>query len=389
MPKPPKRRKTREQRLSVESMIKPGELIDFVEMSPLSLIDRRTYNLLLAHAWDRIDQPVTHVIAKSELQGLSRHESTDCIGDSIECLMAAIVRTYVEIDGKPAIQRAQLLGSTTEARAPDGLLYYTFSPEMRAIIRDSNIFARLHKDVILQLSSKYSLALYELCKKRVNLEHTWSEEFTVERFRQLLGVDPGALPAFKSLNQRAIQPAVAEINLLCDFGCAVEPVLAGRKVVKLKVSWWRKNTDELKTAYRELQASKVGRKARLKGTVERIAPALDQLAAPIDRPTEAPPEPSPLAAEPKAMPLDAEALEPADLDHLREEVLADSTSPGGRKAENLLRLAIERDSSLSHIDFKLPNGTVITIKPNLSLDRASARKDALKQILNLLRLPPT
>lgn len=88
------------------------------------------------------------------------------------------------------------------------------------------------------------------------------------------------------------------------------------------------------------------------------------------------------------MPLDAEALEPADLDHLREEVLADSTSPG-RKAENLLRLAIERDSSLSHIDFKLPNGTVITIKPNLSLDRASARKDALEQILNLLRLPPT
>lgn len=282
-------------------MIKPGELIDFVEMSPLSLMDRRTYNLLLAHAWNRIDQPVTHVIAKSELQGLSRHESTDVVGDSVERLMAAIVRTYVEVDGKPAILRAQLLGSTTEARAPDGLLYYTFSPEMRAIIRDSRIFARLHKDVILQLSSKYSLALYELCKKRVNLEHTWSEEFTVERFRELLGVEPSTLPAFKSFNQRAIQPAVAELNLLCDFGCKVDPVLAGRKVVKLKLSWWRKNEDELKAAYRELQAAKVGRRARMKGTVEKVVPTPRQVAAPVYRPTEARPEAAP-AVEPDSLP---------------------------------------------------------------------------------------
>ena len=263
-------------------MIKPGELIDVVEMSPLSLIDRRTYNLLLAHAWDQIDQPVTHIVAKSELRGL--HESNDRIGDSVERLMAAIVRTYVEIDGSPAIQRTQLLGSTTEAHSPDGLLYYAFSAEMRAIIRDSRIFARLQKDVILHLSSKYSLALYEICQKRVNLGQKWSEEFTVDRFRQLLGVEPGILPAFKSLNQRVIRPAVTEVNGLCDFGCAVEPVLAGRKVVKLKLSWWRKNTDELKAAYRELQAAKVGRMHRLRGTVERVDPPAAAIAA-------APPEP--------------------------------------------------------------------------------------------------
>jgi hypothetical protein len=270
MAKPPKRYKARDARPSEGSMIKPGELIDFVEMSPLSLVDRRTYNLLLAHAWDRIDQPVTHVLAKSELRGL--HESNDRIGDSIERLMAAIVRTYAEIDGKPAIQRTQLLSSTTEARAPDGLLYYRFSDEMRAIIRDSSIFARLHKDVILQLSSKYSLALYELCRKRVNLGQKWSEEFTLERFRQLLGVEPGKLEQFKHFNERAIQSAVAEVNFLCDFGCKVEPVLAGRKVIKIKLSWWRKNTDEIKAAWRELQAAKVGRQARLKGTVEQVAP---------------------------------------------------------------------------------------------------------------------
>ena len=46
----------------------------------------------------------------------------------------------------------------------------------------------------------------------------------MERFRQLFGVDPGKLKAFKNLNQKAIQPAVAEVNFLSDFGCSVEPV---------------------------------------------------------------------------------------------------------------------------------------------------------------------
>jgi replication initiator protein len=251
-------------------MLKPGELIDVVEMSPLTLVDRRTYNLLIANAWERIDQPVRHVIAKSELRGL--HESNDRIGESVERLMAAFARVYVEIDGKPGVERTQLLGPTAEARAPDGLLYYRFPDEMRAIIRNSSIFARLRRDVIFALKSKYALALYEIIQKRGNLDWKRSEEFTLEHFRQLLSVEPGKLKEFKHLNLRAIQPAVEEVKGLSDFGCSVEPITAGRKVVKVRLSWWLKNTDELKAAYRELQAARVGRRARLRGSVDMIIP---------------------------------------------------------------------------------------------------------------------
>jgi hypothetical protein len=363
MPKLPKPYKTRDAHPAAESMVKPGELIDFVEMSPLSLMDRRIYNLLIAHAWDRIDQPVMHVLAKSELQGLSRHESTDCIGDSIERLMAAIIRTHAEIDGKPAIQRTQLLGSTTEARALDGLLYYSFSPEMRAIIHDSRIFARLQRDVILQLSSKYSLALYELCRKRVNLGQKWSEEFTVERFRQLLGVEPGALPAFKSLNQRAIQPAVAEVNFICDFGCKIEPVLAGRKAVKLKLSWWRKSADEIKAAYRELQTAKVGRQARQKGTVQKVVPT----PPPIDEPTSAAPSPADVVA---------------DLVRRARALSADPKADRNEREQittELLQMALDGgDAAPDSLSFSLPDGTVAaTFKRS---DTAAERIGTLKQL---------
>jgi plasmid replication initiation protein len=175
------------------------------------------------------------------------------------------VRLSFRSAGRRYIRRVQLLGETDEDRHAEGLLYYSFPPGLRSIIRRSRIFARLRKDVIFALSSKYALALYELCEKRVNLGWKWQEEFTVERFRQLMGVDPDKLTAFKNLNQKAIQPAVAEVNFLSDFGCKVEPVTAGRKVVKVRLSWWKKNIDEIKAAYRELQTAKVGRRARLKG----------------------------------------------------------------------------------------------------------------------------
>ena len=47
--------KTLNQRQTEAHIVKPAELIDIREISDgLSLADRRTYNLLLANAWDNI-----------------------------------------------------------------------------------------------------------------------------------------------------------------------------------------------------------------------------------------------------------------------------------------------------------------------------------------------
>src|SRR5512132_1846188 len=193
----PKPFKTLDARPSSETMIKPGELIDIVEMSPLTLSDRRIYNLLIASAWDRIERAVTHSIAKRELRGT--RDANDRVGESVERLMSAIARLEIEINGRRYIRRVQLLGDTDQDKQEEGgLLHYRFPPALRAIIRKSRIFARLKKDSIFALSSKYALALYEVCEKRVNLERRWSEDFTVERFRQLLGVDPGKLKVVRS-----------------------------------------------------------------------------------------------------------------------------------------------------------------------------------------------
>jgi hypothetical protein len=254
------------------SIVKPGELVDVVEMTPLNLNDRRIFNELLGHAWDRIAEPITHCIAKASLRG--SHNVNDRLGESIERLMAAIVRVRIEINGKTFIRRVQLLGMTDEADRLDGMLYYKFPEELRKIIVESTVFARIQRDVMYNLSSKYALALYEMIQKRGNLEYQRSEEFTVEQFQNLLGVPEGKLTRFANLNAFAIKPAVEDINAVGEFGCKVEPILEGRKVVKVRLSWWRKNPDELKTAFYERRGSKVGRRARATGTVEHVTPVV-------------------------------------------------------------------------------------------------------------------
>lgn len=257
--------RTVEAQPNSETLIKPGELVDLVEVTPLTLSDRRIYNQLLEHAWDAIDKPVTHVIAKSALRG--SHNSNDRVGESVERLMAAIVRVAVTRDGEPAIERVQLLGGNVETVRRDGLLEYEIPPRLRRIIKDSTVFARLQREVMFALTSKYALTLYEMVQKRGNLKWRASERFTLATLRGVLGVPKGKLTTWSNLRLRAIEPAVEEVNRLSDYVVEVTPLKTGRSVTHVELRWWKKDGEGQGAAARELSFSKVGRKARTGASV--------------------------------------------------------------------------------------------------------------------------
>jgi plasmid replication initiation protein len=257
--------RTIDQRPAPGSMIKPGELIDVLDMT-LTLADRRIYNLLIANGWDRIGDDVTHCIAKVDLRG--NHEGSERLADSIDRLMRTIVRVRVEQDGKPAVMKVALVSRTTEHDDAKGLLYYRLDAELRRIIQDSRVFGWLRKEVMFAFTSKYALALYEIGEKRRNMRFRWSEVFELGELRELLGVKPSELTTFGNLNAWCLKPAAREVNDLADFGIAFRPVRTGRKVTAMELSWWRKNDDELRAAFIEVQRHSVRRRARLSGTVD-------------------------------------------------------------------------------------------------------------------------
>lgn len=262
--------RTVEARPNAQSLVKPGELVDLVEVTPLTLADRRIYNQLLENAWDAIDKPVTHVIAKADLRG--SHNSNDRVGESIERLMSSIVKVRVTRDGEEAIERVQLLGGNIETTRRDGLLEYEIPQRLRRIIKDSTVFARLQREVMFALSSKYALTLYEMVQKRGNLRYRSSEKFSLDDLRGVLGVAKGKLTSWSNLKLRAIDPAVTEVNALSDYVVSVEPIKTGRRVTHVELRWWKKDAGGTAEAERELGASKVGRRARMEGRAEPVVP---------------------------------------------------------------------------------------------------------------------
>ena len=231
--------RTLDARPSADTLVKPGELVDVVEVTPLTLSDRRIYNLLLENAWDAIDRPVTHTIPKALLRG--NHNANDRIGPSIERLMSAIVRVEVVWDGEPAVERVQLLGGNVETARGDGMLEYEIPARLRRIIANSTVFARLRREVMFAMTSKYALTLYEMVQKRGNLRWRSSERFTLDELRGVLGVPKGKLSTWSNLRMRAIEPAVAEVNAHSDYLVEIVPIRTGRQIGQVEMRWWKKD----------------------------------------------------------------------------------------------------------------------------------------------------
>jgi plasmid replication initiation protein len=123
------------------------------------------------------------------------------------------------------------------------------------------------------MTSKYAITLYELICLRTNREHC-VEVFSYERFRDLLGVPPGAYERGLDFRRKVVDPALLEVNGLSDMGVQIELRRrhARAPIYEIAISWWKKSGDEFRAAMAERNRSKVGRMARLRGEVEEVKP---------------------------------------------------------------------------------------------------------------------
>lgn len=248
-------------------IIKPVELIDISGVSHLSLSARRLYNKLVAHAFGPQMGVPGHewTIPTSELRGT--HKGNERLTDSIVALMQTVVTVRL-VNGQT--RRVQLLGGNDmyDEERSRGFLTYSFDRRLVELLRDSTVFGKLEIAVMMAFSTKYALALYEAIGRRARLRHKFTEEMSLEEFRDLLGVPVGKLTTFGNLNQYAIKPAVTEINALATFGVIVHPVKSSRRVIGMQIGWWMKSYDELRNAFTEVRRHSAGRKARITGGVE-------------------------------------------------------------------------------------------------------------------------
>ena len=254
----------------LEQAVKPAELIQITGHQTLTLNARRSITILWHNAhMQGVEEGKDYRIEIDDLKP-DDHKGYEMVEAAILDLMRTILT--VKLPGGRT-RRVQFLGGN-DLDAPDreaGTLVYSFDKRLIEILKDSSIWGKINLPVLMAFTSKYSVSLYENVAQWQGLSHKTYQELPLDKFRELLGVEDGKYPAFGALNKHVIKNVAVEINALAPFGLAVMPVKSGKKVTHVRIAWWSKTRTEVEDAWREVNRSKIGRKARLTGQVIRVA----------------------------------------------------------------------------------------------------------------------
>lgn len=280
MSKPPS--KTISQKTNFDGWPKARELIEFTGHHLLEASDRAIFNSLYQHAHDSgkmTDETAEWEIPLADLRPSKTHKGNERVRASLDRLLSVVVTVpYVHAQtGEDRVMLTNLFGFIDVSANEDAeraTLRYGLPKKLQTILALSGQWGRIRAEIVMAMNSKYAIALYELVQARANLDRC-VETIPLDRFRQLMGVPPGKLERGNNFVARVIEPAVLEVNGLSDIGVTLEVRRKGgpqSPIVAVAMAWWKKEGDEYRAAVDELKRPKIGRMARLKGTVEQMEP---------------------------------------------------------------------------------------------------------------------
>ena len=216
---------------------------EFIKASPaiqiqsnLTHLQRRTWNVLLANAYDELPTQEIHrvsVVGLAEKLGFNSG-NIEYLKDVLKSLAESTVEWNIlgkAKDGEWGV--ASLLAS---ARIKGGICAYAFAPHLRLKLYNPRVYAKLNLGLQNRFTHRYALILWEVCFDYFDTARDRGETpfIPLDTFRELMGVPPDEYTAFKSLNQWIIKPAIKEINELTNFSVEIEQKREGRRIGFLK-----------------------------------------------------------------------------------------------------------------------------------------------------------
>lgn len=191
---------------------------------PYTAKDRKLWPVLVHHAWKNDDLlAAEHSIPIAKISKLfSEHgcdNSARWIWDSTKRLAKTQIEwVNVSQRRKKAIGFSVLLSSAQiEKDEITGVytLKYTLPEPLCVLLKDPEQYGRLRTQLLLSLSSKYAISLYEVMTTIINRQNP-EIRVTLDQLRQWLKVPEGKLTKWHHLRQRALDPAVEELNIRSD-----------------------------------------------------------------------------------------------------------------------------------------------------------------------------
>ncbi len=188
--------------------------------SKLSLLSRKIANILLFNSIKSNDteRATTYTIKIGRLASMINYNSHDYRKLKLSLLM--LVKTPVEwnffdedIEEETEWGVSSLLSSAVVKKK--GFLEYSYSPHILQIIFNPAKYALINLDESLQLTSQYSMCLYENCIRYAGVGQTpW---WPIDNFKRLTGVGDGIYNNFEDFKKRVLDFSLREINKKCSL----------------------------------------------------------------------------------------------------------------------------------------------------------------------------
>ena len=158
--------------------------------------------------------------------------------DHLKDMLKALTECLVEWNtlGKDKNEVWGVAALLASAEIEKGICTYAFAPHLRLKLYNPRVYAKLNLRLQNRFTDRHALILWELCFDYFDTarDHGETPFIPLEKFRELMGVEDDVYPAFKTLNQCVVKPAIEEINALTNFFVEVEQKRKGRKVAFLK-----------------------------------------------------------------------------------------------------------------------------------------------------------
>ena len=248
-----------------DEVVKAGELIEarFAKGSSPSAAARKMLALLIQKAAGDAWKPGPHNVLKRELRG--SHKGNERLDDAFDELQGTLLRIEtIAPDGRAAALVAPVVAYRIEHLEEDdkARVWWEFSEPARRAMQGSDHYAAMNRAALLAFESRYSVTLYARAALLVDRRDArWRGN--VDALREIMGVPAGHYRGWADIRRKVVEPACAEVNQLSDFACGWKVEQGPRNKVLAVELWFRpKDLTESKTAARELDGTRAGRKAR-------------------------------------------------------------------------------------------------------------------------------
>ena len=222
------------QLAEINEVVKASPAIQI--QSKISLLQRRTWNVLLANAYsDLLDKDI-YTVSMVELSAKLGFNSGN--RNYLKKVLKSLVDCTVEwnILGKEKEEEWGVASLLASARIKDGICTYGFAPHLRLKLHNPRIYAKLNLRLQNRFKNQYALVLWEVCFDYFDTDRDQGETpfMPLATFKDMIGLEPDEYPVFGFLNRDVIKPAIKEINNLTDFHVDVEQKRHGRRIAELK-----------------------------------------------------------------------------------------------------------------------------------------------------------